>query len=261
MEEGSDRSMESVRGRFQGIRNIILFNYPYYGFVLLILILIIVARGVETNFVPYFDILAGVLIVLTVTSLLTSYYIYDVSPLYELTAIRNITLSPNGNIMNVHAGYDKTSETLQLIYPSAQLTVLDFYDPQVHTERSIRRARKKYPPYPNTIRVNTTSLPFKDNQANLILVFLAAHEIRQQNERVRFFSELSRVLASDGCIIVTEHLRDLPNFLAYSIGSFHFFSHSSWLHTFEDAGLNIEEQIKNTPFIRTFILRKNGYTA
>ena len=37
-----------------------------------------------------------------------------------------------------------------------------------------------------------------------------------------FFRELKRVLAPGGRVIVTEHLRDLANIAAYSIGAWHF---------------------------------------
>ncbi|MFO0359283.1 MAG: methyltransferase, partial [Flavobacteriales bacterium] len=80
------------------------------------------------------------------------------------------------------------------------------------------------------------------------------------DERIVFFKELARVTNEDGRIIVTEHLRDLNNFLAYNIGSFHFLSKGNWLDIFERAGISLEKEIKITPFISTFILKKNGNT-
>ncbi len=66
------------------------------------------------------------------------------------------------------------------------------------------------------------------------------------------------MLAKTGKIIVTEHLQDRANFLAYNIGFFHFHSRTTWLNTFQSAGLNVADEIKVTPFITTFILDKNG---
>jgi hypothetical protein len=57
-----------------------------------------------------------------------------------------------------------------------------------------------------------------------IFVLLSAHEIRDRQERAIFFSRLKESLKSEGSIVVLEHLRDLPNFIAYTIGFFHFFS-------------------------------------
>jgi hypothetical protein len=65
---------------------------------------------------------------------------------------------------------------------------------------------------------------------------------------------MKRVLKLNGKIIVTEHLRDFPNFLAYTIGFFHFHSKKTWKKTFQEADLKVSEEIKITPFLTTFIL-------
>ena len=98
----------------------------------------------------------------------------------------------------------------------------------------------------------------ESNSADKILLILAAHEIRNGNERIAFFKELNRIIKPTGQIYVTEHLRDTANFIAYNIGFFHFYSKKSWLDTFAKANLAISQEIKQTPFISTFILVKNG---
>jgi hypothetical protein len=50
----------------------------------------------------------------------------------------------------------------------------------------------------------------------------------------------------------------LPNFLAYTIGFFHFFSKRSWKKVFEKSELVIADQQNITPFIIAFSLKKNG---
>jgi type IV secretory pathway VirB4 component len=91
-----------------------------------------------------------------------------------------------------------------------------------------------------------------------VIAFLSVHEIRDQQERILFFQELERILTDHGKITVTEHLRDFPNFLAFNIGFFHFISRNSWIKVFEKANLIILEEIKTTPFITTFTLKKSG---
>ncbi|MEM6768481.1 MAG: class I SAM-dependent methyltransferase, partial [Bacteroidota bacterium] len=190
-------------------------------------------------------------------TLVVSGYVYDVSDLYQLNFLP--TSSPK-SILNIHAGFDEVSPILKSKFPKSKLTICDFYDPGLHTEVSIKRARKAYPPSADTIKVKTNSLPFADNSYDIIVAFLAAHEIRDEAERISFFRELMRVSTSEGQIMVTEHLRDLPNFLAYNMGFFHFHTKSVWLDTFEQAGLRLEEEIKTTPFISTFILSHHGNT-
>jgi SAM-dependent methyltransferase len=135
--------------------------------------------------------------------------------------------------------------------------VCDFYDPAKHTEVSIRRARQAYPPYPGTLSANTAQLPFADGFFDISCVIFAAHEIRDDAERASFFQELKRVTKAGEQIYVTEHLRDLPNFLVYTIGFFHFLPQKAWFRTFEAAGLTLVKMEKATPFVTTFVLENH----
>ncbi|MEP6793846.1 MAG: methyltransferase domain-containing protein [Saprospiraceae bacterium] len=186
-----------------------------------------------------------------------SFYIYDISDLYKLTWLDKWQ-SNNRKIVYINAGFDETSHLFKRKFPNSELSVFDFYDPTKHTEVSIKRARKAYAPFPDTQQINTTHLPLPDNSVDVIFVILAAHEIRNDEERITFFQELKRVLTTTGKIIITEHLQDTANFLAYNIGFFHFHSKTTWFKTFQSAGLRVVEEIKITPFITTFILGKNG---
>jgi ubiquinone/menaquinone biosynthesis C-methylase UbiE len=254
--------MERIRKPFQGIWNIIRFNWHFYlistGFVLLILLL---NNSLPEPYRLFVIILFILIIGTTLTSLLVSFYVYDLSDLYTLNWLDLITVDPHSKIINVNAGFDETSILLKDRYPDAEFQVFDFYDSSKHTEVSIKRARKAYPPFPNTRSVSTSGLPLQDNYTDKVFVILSAHEIRTESERDTFFNELKRVLKQTGNIVVTEHLRDLPNFLAYNIGFFHFIPKASWYRTFRRAGLSVHKEIKITPFISTFILGKYGATS
>ena len=88
----------------------------------------------------------------------------------------------------------------------------------------------------------------------LILFFycLTAHEIRSINEKIEFLKECKRICKTDGQVILVEHLRDLPNFLAFSVGFTHFFSKKTWIKAFKEAGFNYFTEDKFTPFISIF---------
>lgn len=240
--------METItRKPFQGVTNIIRFNWHYYAIILLISVLLLIR--------PEWYKTLGISLLYTamLISLVVSYYIYDHSNLYSLNWLPPL---PPGTIVNIHAGFDETSALLAAKYPDAQLVVFDFYDPEKHTEVSVKRARKAYPPYPGTISIDTEEVPLKENSADAICLILAAHEIRDTAERIEFFTRLKKALKPNGMIIVTEHTRDLYNFCAYSIGSMHFFSHKTWKRTFAKAGLSISTQSTITPFISTYTLTK-----
>jgi len=249
--------MEQIRKPFQGVLNILRFNWHFYFVAIsLVLVFLCASNYFEKPYVNYIYIFSVLTVSSIVISLLVSLYVYDIYGLYRLDWIdqnHKETL-----IVNISAGFDETSYLLQDKFKNAEVLALDFYNFEKHTEVSIKRARKAYQPFPNTKQIKTTHTELADNSADKICVILSAHEIRNEIERTDFFNELRRIIKPSGQIYVTEHLRDFSNFLAYSIGVFHFHTKASWLKTFKDANLTIKKEIKLTPFISTFILDKNG---
>jgi len=252
--------MAKIRKPFQGVFNIVRFNWHFYVISLAFLLLVAIFYSfLNEPFRLFSAILFFGIILTNLITLVVSFYVYDLSDLYKFGWLSE--WPDDAAIVNINAGFDETSELLKEKFKNSQLTVFDFYDPAKHTEVSIKRARKAYPPYPNTQKITTTRLPLADNSADKVFAILSAHEIRNEEERKLFFTEIERALKPDGQIIVTEHLRDPANFLAYNIGFFHFQSKHSWLKTFDSSGLKVKKEIKITPFITTFILEKNGNSS
>jgi ubiquinone/menaquinone biosynthesis C-methylase UbiE len=247
-----------MRKPFQGIWNIVRFNWHYFVLASSLVVLLVFIQCYFSSLSLITNIIALLIVCSTLISLAVSAYIYDISDLYKFSWLTQLKKGENDRVINIHAGFDETSNLLKCKFAISEIFVADFYDPTKHTEVSIKRARKAYPPFPNTQQVSTTHLPIQDNVADMIFIILSAHEIRSEDERITFFKELHRVLKPCGQVIVTEHLRDTANFFAYNIGFFHFHSKATWLKAFHLAGLTISKEIKTTPFITTFILEKNG---
>jgi SAM-dependent methyltransferase len=249
--------VDIVRGKFQGVVNILRLNWPFY---IMALLLAAIAAAVAWKVGAPWDRWIGLAVLVTcfcvVVSLLVSWLVYDVSDLYALRWLDG--LDQPKVVVNINAGFDETSEVLQQKFPAADLRVWDFFDPQQHTEPSIRRARAIYTPDPHTVAISTKKLPMADAAADAVCLFMAAHEIRDSGEREQFFREVQRVLRPGGMVYVTEHLRDLPNALAYSVGVLHFHSRKKWLRAFAQAGLTLLEERKVTPFVSTFVLGAVG---
>jgi hypothetical protein len=252
--------MERIsRKPFQGIINIIRFNWHYYIIAFFLITVLLIAN----SFLPVgIRLITITLLSLTalsiIVSLAVSWYIYDHSGLYSLNWLNSLNIVPNKQLVNINAGFDETSSILKEKYQGSPLLVFDFYDPEKHTEISIERARKVYRPFPGTIKISTDNIPLKDNSADYIFLLLAAHEIRNDEERVIFFKQLENTLSPAGKIIVVEHQRDIYNFMAFNFGFFHFFSTKMWKQTFSKANLSEESIFKITPFISAFVLTKNG---
>lgn len=238
---------ESTRSRFTGVTQIVRFNWPFYVFAILAVL--------ATLWAPWpWPVAGAVALFYLLVSLSVSHYVYDLSSLYRWDWLDRAVPSDVQAITNVHAGLDETSRPLAFHFPQAQLTVLDVYDPETHTEASIRRARAARPPLPETVSTPTDDLPLADHSQDAVFLILAIHEIREEAEAVSFFQEVRRILAEDGRAVLVEHLRDPANFLAFGPGSFHFFSRRRWLRVIEQGGLEVTDEFAVNPFVRAFVL-------
>ncbi|WP_428740813.1 methyltransferase domain-containing protein [Tenacibaculum sp.] len=250
--------MEIRRRKFQGVLNILSFNRHFYIAGLIALFTIVFSE----HFLTYNNYLYWFLIIIfaygLLAPLIVSAYVYDFTRYYDFNWIDRLNLrgSIDSRIVNINAGFDETSYILKEKFQQSNLQVFDFYDKTKHTEQAIKRARKASLVYPNTKIINTSKIPLKDKSVELLFLLSAAHEIRSNKEKIIFLKECSRVLKNSGKILVVEHLRDLPNFLAFSIGFTHFFSRKTWKNAFEKANLKLEKEIKFTPFMSVFVLEK-----
>lgn len=245
------------RTRYQGVFSVVRFNWHFFlGAAIAAISLIAVACFLPFGFALLCLLAVFGVIVTVLVSLGATYLAYDASPLYRLDWLAP-HLPDVGTVANVHAGFDETSGLLRELYPEIDWVVYDFYDPQKHTEISIRRAREAQPPVAGTISHSTGLFPAVDDSLDVILLTLAAHEIRDHIERASYFREMSRSLKPGGVIIVTEHLRDYPNLLAYNFGAFHFHTEKVWLETFQNAGLRVLARENTAPLITTYILTQD----
>lgn len=246
--------MEIKRRKFQGVLNILSFNRHFYVFGLVALALIIVSYLIfNWSALLFWPILAAFLYGL-IMPLIVSAYVYDFSGYYNFNWLKklNIETPAPKKILNINAGFDETSFIIKSVFPQAELHVFDFYDAERHTEPAIIRARKVSLVYPNTQQIISNSISIENNSADIIFLLSAAHEIRSQEEKVQFLKECHRVCKQNGQVIMVEHLRDFPNFLAFSIGFTHFFSKKVWKNAFKEAGFSTFAEIKFTPFMSIF---------
>lgn len=255
--EKGNKAMDVTRKKLQGVLNILSFNRHFYAIGIPLWVLI--AAGLTLFKSPTIWILMVNLAFVygLIMPLIISAYVYDFSKYYDLKWIKSLQLTDDNPkvLVNINAGFDETSFLLKSHFPEAELIVFDFYNAKQHTEPAIVRARKVSLTYPNTQQINSSKIPLNDNAVDIIFLLSAAHEIRSQKEKVAFLKECRRICKPDGKVITVEHLRDFPNFLAFSIGFTHFFSRSTWEKSFKEAGFSTFEETKFTPFMSIFNCR------
>jgi ubiquinone/menaquinone biosynthesis C-methylase UbiE len=246
--------MEIKRRRFQGVLNILSFNRHFYVAGLAVLALVIGSHAFTGWSDTFYLVIVSAFLYGLVMPLLVSAYVYDFSGYYHFHWLKDFALpdSETGQILNINAGFDETSFTIKHHFPQSALKVFDFYNARQHTEAAIIRARKVSMVYPDTRSIATSYIPLPDQSADIIFLLSAAHEIRSYKEKVEFLKECRRLCKANGKVIMVEHLRDFPNFLAFSIGFTHFFSGSVWKSAYREAGFSRVTEKKFTPFMSVF---------
>lgn len=249
--------MEIKRKKFQGVLNILSFNRHFYIFGIAVLAIIVISHQIfRWSNIVFWIIIISFLYGL-IMPLLVSAYVYDFSGYYNFKWLKKCKIDESEvkQILNINAGFDETSFIIKNNFPNAELKVFDFYDAERHTEPAIIRARKVSLVYPNTQQMKSNSMEMSDHSVDLIFLLSAVHEIRSNDEKIQFLKECHRVCKPNGKVIMVEHLRDLPNFFAFSVGFKHFFSKKIWKNAFKNSGFTTFEEVKFTPFMSIFICK------
>lgn len=250
-----------TRGPLHGVAQIVRFNWPSYVAGLAVVALSIAALRLDavTGLVR-----AGVWAVAVptawwlVASLLASHWVYDRSRLYAFDWLRDCLDETPRDWIHLHAGLDESTGLLEQRLGVAPRAVHDFFRAEALTEPSLARARKLRRSDPRTRPAPLDALPLEAAACDAVFSVFSAHEVRDSAARAALFREMARVLRPAGAIVLVEHLRDLPNFVAYGPGSLHFLGRSAWQETAAASGLAIRREVAITPLVKALVLRSTG---
>lgn len=247
-----------TRGRWQGTRQIVSYNWPFYAVALGA---VAGARWAQRRvkgprWMSHLSAAgSGFAVFWTLASVAASWWVYDRSALYRWSWLREVFPQSPQSWANIHCGLDESTSALRALFPGTQSQVLDIFAPHEMTEPAIRRARKLTPALVAATPSDYRALPLPDASLDAVFLLFAAHEIRARRGRERLFNELRRVLRPGRCVVLLEHTRDGANFAAFGPGFFHFFPRKEWRALAKGAGFVIERESAFTPFVRLFVLR------
>jgi SAM-dependent methyltransferase len=244
----------------EGLRRIVAFNWPK----LVVAGASSVAGVVIATLTPSPALallaLAGAALALygIVAALAVSWWVYDHSDLHEWRWLAPLMPHGAGRWALVHAGFDETGPLLPAALGGTAATVVDLSPWLPDPAPSLRRARRRHPAPPAGATPATPEAlplgPLANDTCDTVLLVFAAHEVRDPHQRDRLFAELHRVLRPDGRVVLVEHLRDGPNFVAFGPGALHFRSRRTWLDAAGRAGLVLAGETTKTCFVRGMAL-------
>jgi SAM-dependent methyltransferase len=239
----------------EGLRRIVAFNWPKLvvagassvGGVVIALLTPSPALALLA--------LAGAALALygMVAALAVSWWVYDRSDLHEWRWLAPLLPEGAGRWVLVHAGFDESGPGLPAALGGPAAAVVDLSPWLPDPAPSLRRARRRHPA-PATATAGTAALPLDDAACDTVLLVFAAHEVRDRERRDRLFAELHRVVRPGGRVVLVEHLRDGPNFVAFGPGALHFQGRRTWLDAAGRAGLVLAGETTKTCFVRGLAL-------
>jgi SAM-dependent methyltransferase len=251
---------DNQSGNFSGVWQIFLYNWHFYAaaLVLDLIAAVFMIRFSSPAAVRFMVVLgAAISTFWALSSLLVSYYVYDRSRLYQWNWLGEVLKRNPASWVNIHAGLDQSSKALIRLFPAAKCRILDVYVSSEMSEPSIARARRHIEPAAASEKADPRALPLKNGECDTVFLLFVAHELRRQKAKLEFFREVGRALKPGGCVVLVEHLRDWKNLLAYGPGALHFFSRREWLSVGNQAGFQLADELRITPFVRCIILAKN----
>ncbi|OAI56466.1 hypothetical protein AYO49_04255 [Verrucomicrobiaceae bacterium SCGC AG-212-N21] len=253
----------NTRHRFAGMMQIVRFNPAFYAVGSLMVIAGAIVLATCASSIPAWMQCWGVIAVVLsawwlAASLVVSCWVYDASD-WPKGAWLTPTLADAtpSRVLNVHAGFDETTERLRTWLPEAEITPLNVFDESLHTESSLLRARATQLPVPGTISASHDNWPSSCRDCDAIFFLLTAHEFRTPHTRRALLAQARQALRHDppSVIVLAEHARDLSNFIAFGPGFLHFHSPATWRADWEAAGLVMTRSTSVTPFLRIWTLQ------
>jgi len=188
-------------------------------------------------------------------SLLVSHYVYDRSALASGAWVPSLLAGEPATWATIDAGLD-AEVALDGVVPGTCIARLDMYDGEQVRAPSVRRARALTPRAHAATQTLATALPLAGASCDLVAVVFSAHELRNLEHRQAFFAEVHRVLRQGGRMLLVEHLRDVPNFVAFGPGFVHFLPRAEWLRLAQHAGFRVAIETRVTPWVMALALEK-----
>ena len=233
--------------------DVISFNWPPFALGPLIAI----ASGVAVlAILPspvsfLFGVAAVAAVAATSAALVAVVWVFSVTAERRWGWVVGVADSPQA-WLNVTTGFDDSTPTLTERLAGTRGSTIDVVETAAPLDGPQRLGRDRFPPTGRAATPATLESALRDVALDCAFLLMAAHEF-DDAERLTLFTSIADRLRPDGRLVVVEHLRDLPNTLAFGLGARHFQARETWLGLAHDAGLTTLQERSLSPFVRGFV--------
>lgn len=246
------------RRRCEGVWQILRFNTPLFAGAVAAQFAgaaLLASRILPASLQALLAAIVGLAAFWAAATLAVAHSVYDRSGLYAFGWLPPLPRAAT-RWVNVHAGFDQTTEPLRAALPHTRGIALDLFDPAVMTEKSILRARRHAATVTGTLPGRFDAWPVAAATTDAVFFLFAAHELRTPAQRAALFQEATRVLHTGGVVVMVEHVRGWANLLAFGPGAFHFHPRRAWVNAADAAGLALTHEFPITPFATCMVWSK-----
>jgi SAM-dependent methyltransferase len=210
-------------GDYDGTKRFAQARWPIYGIVYgggFLLGILVIGLGIVQGWLGLIPLSLAALMILCYfagTSLWAAHRLYDNSNIlkviFELGRFR-----ADDSFVYLDVGLKWLPASMARRLTTGQITVIDLYNPHLTPDGSLARAYRlalhpKPDPRLSWLDGNISLLPLPDDSVSTVVLAEVASEFWQEGDRKRLISEIYRILAPGGRLILGERVRTTPNLL------------------------------------------------
>ncbi len=189
--------------------------------------------------------LLALLAYLFLASLWAAGFAFDIRLLRDTLFVLG-KLQPADNLVYICLGRRHIPASFSRRLTTGHITVLDTYNPQLAPGRPLARARQQaqfvVDPRLSWRDGSTDLLPLPDASVNIITVVHGASEYWQQGDQEQLFSEIFRILAPGGQLLIAESVRSPTSILTCGLSGLRYHSAKYWETIVMKAGFRLSNR-------------------
>ena len=168
-----------------------------------------------------------------------------IRPYHKLFDMGNIRSRSHFIYIGLGLRYQPVSLSRRLT--TGKITIIDVYNPQWTTNRSLVRWRAQMPHPPNDPRVtwldsNIHLLPVPDATVDTVMICQILSEFWQKGDRITLLKEIHRILKPNGQLLIAEQVRTQTNWLTLGPAAVQLSPTTYWIQLLKESGFMVQKQ-------------------